>query len=412
MNRWRRGRKSNRRRKGNPGAQNYGGAGPMPQRKRIFLKAVLLPAGPAGHGGGDLPPQAGRLGVRAGRGGSGGRDACRRTAADAVAARRSATRSQPRSRCSFFAGAAFTAGAGDQMVRLMDEDAAALEAAMLTGSPESGTAPDPESIAPEAAPERLPPRPRRPRRLPPRPRSRGGPRRGCTGRGAAGRRCTDSTRPRPSLPPKLLRRPPRRRLPSRPTRPPQPLPRRSEQHGSRPHRPARPLPLRRRPRPSARRAAKASPAKKWVVKRAAAPPAKAPEVEVERGGEPTIWLNRALPGSDSGVRPAAPRLREAARRQLEEPRRRLGRRARRPPRAGRAGRRARVGPRARRARSPDGGNRRLEGRARALRPDRLRRPRRRVRRPLPLRRHRGARQRLRRRRRSSSAGRCSRPRGS
>ena len=74
----------------------------------------------------------------------------------------------------FFAGAAFTAGAGDQMVRLMDEDAAALEAAMLTGSPESGTAPDAESIAPEAAPEPAPPKPRRPNRLPPRLRPRGG----------------------------------------------------------------------------------------------------------------------------------------------------------------------------------------------------------------------------------------------
>ena len=54
----------------------------------------------------------------------------------------------------FFAGAAFTAGAGDQMVRLMDEDAAALEAAQLTGSPDAGTQPDPEAARMYAATER------------------------------------------------------------------------------------------------------------------------------------------------------------------------------------------------------------------------------------------------------------------
>ena len=52
--------------------------------------------------------------------------------------------------------------------------------------------------------------------------------------------------------------------------------------------------------------------KKWVVKRASAPPAKAPEVEVEHGGEPTIWLNRALPdptpASARLARPFAKRL--------------------------------------------------------------------------------------------------------
>ena len=61
----------------------------------------------------------------------------------------------------FFAGAAFTAGAGDQMVRLTDEDAAALEAestdpAAETPAPDAAAdpaaAPAPEqSAAPEAA---------------------------------------------------------------------------------------------------------------------------------------------------------------------------------------------------------------------------------------------------------------------
>ncbi len=50
----------------------------------------------------------------------------------------------------FFAGAAFTAGAGDQMVRLADEDAAALEAELAATTPE---APAPDAAAdPAAAP--------------------------------------------------------------------------------------------------------------------------------------------------------------------------------------------------------------------------------------------------------------------
>ena len=70
----------------------------------------------------------------------------------------------------FFAGAAFTAGAGDQMVRLADDDAAALEAASTepaaeTPAPDAAAdpaaAPAPEqSAAPEAAaPEAAAPAP-------------------------------------------------------------------------------------------------------------------------------------------------------------------------------------------------------------------------------------------------------------
>ena len=125
----------------------------MPQRKRIFLKAVLLPLGLLAMAAAifrrkpdaweyeqieeevavETPAAAPLLPARR-------RPAKRYALAAAFSAL-------------FFAGAAFTAGAGDQMVRLMDEDAAALEAASaLTGSPEAGTAPDPESTAPEAAP--------------------------------------------------------------------------------------------------------------------------------------------------------------------------------------------------------------------------------------------------------------------
>ena len=153
----------------------------------------------------------------------------------------------------FFAGAAFTAGAGDQMVRLMDEDAAALEAASwLTGSPESGTAPDPESIAPaparkqapaEAAPAESAPAEATPRGDPP-PRLHRlrppGPNRLTLSPNQGTRRQR----------PKLLHRPTRRWLPNPPTRPPQPLPRPLRVARSRPHRPARLLLPRKRRRPS------------------------------------------------------------------------------------------------------------------------------------------------------------------
>ena len=56
----------------------------------------------------------------------------------------------------FFAGAAFTAGAGDQMVRLADEDAAALEAAQLTTPPATEAELAPEDAAPAVAPAGTP----------------------------------------------------------------------------------------------------------------------------------------------------------------------------------------------------------------------------------------------------------------
>ncbi|MGH3070781.1 MAG: hypothetical protein ACRDNB_00745, partial [Gaiellaceae bacterium] len=74
--------------------------------------------------------------------------------------------------------------------------------------------------------------------------------------------------------------------------------------------------------PAARPAPAAKPkaTRKWVVKRAAAPPAQAPEVEHEHGAEATIWLNRALPDPT----PASARLTRSFAKQLVSTSRRHG----------------------------------------------------------------------------------------
>ena len=205
----------------------------------------------------------------------------------------------------FFAGAAFTAGAGDQMVRLADEDAAALEAAQLNTPPAAEAELAPEDAAPAAAPEApaetpaaeapaetaaAEPAPAEPAPAPeaspapeaaPAPVSEPAP---STAAAQAAEPVAESTEaPAPS---NVVSTAPSSRGASPQATAPRPAPA------------ARPKP--------------AAPTKKWVVKRAAAPPAKAPEVEVEQGGEPTIWLNRALPdptpASARLARPFAKRL--------------------------------------------------------------------------------------------------------
>ena len=204
----------------------------------------------------------------------------------------------------FFAGAAFTAGAGDQMVRLMDEDAAALEAASsLTGAPDD-TAPDAESAAPEAAPEAAPAdaapaeaapaEAATPEAAPAEAAPAEAPDDAAPAERAAtaGRSCSFDGR---SAGCRARRRGGCSRTGTAPST-------------ATPAAPARKAAAAAKPSTSKRApAAKASPAKKWIVKRASAPPAKAPEVEVERGGEPTIWLNRALPDPT----PASARLHRA-----------------------------------------------------------------------------------------------------
>ena len=144
--------------------------------------------------------------------------------------------------------------------------------------------------------------------------------------------------------------------------------------------------------------AKAPATKKWVLKRAAAAPAPAPEIEHahESGfGEPTVWLNRALPDPT----PASARLTRAFAHQLvavsKQSRRGLGRRPRRPPRAGRARIRSRLGHGARHDRNPAGQPEGLARCARTLGSHRLRRQRRGAGRPVPGGRDRDARHRLR-----------------
>ncbi len=192
----------------------------------------------------------------------------------------------------FFAGAAFTAGAGDQLVRLADEDVAALEAAELNAPPEVGVAPDPESVAPEAAaPEAAAPEAAAPEAAPA----------DAAPAEAAPVESAPAEEPAAEAAPEAAA--------VEPTADPAPstvaaqaaepvdevaaaaVPAPSNVVSPAPARAAAPQATASKPAP----AAKANPAKKWVVKRAAAPPAKAPELEVEQGGEPTIWLNRALP---------------------------------------------------------------------------------------------------------------------
>ena len=102
----------------------------MPQPKRIFLKAVLLPL--------SLLAMAAAIFRRKSDAWEYERieeEAAVEPLASAPARHRQTKRYALTVSFSalFFAGAAFTAGAGDQMVRLMDEDAAALsvEAANL-----------------------------------------------------------------------------------------------------------------------------------------------------------------------------------------------------------------------------------------------------------------------------------------
>ncbi|HYK06735.1 MAG TPA: hypothetical protein VEW11_03090, partial [Gaiellaceae bacterium] len=187
---------------------------------------------------------------------------------------------------------------------------AALEAAMLTGSPESGTAPDPESIGPEAAPEAAPAEAAPAESAP----AESAPADAAVPEAAPAEAAPAEAPPAAAAPIDAEAAPAPEAAPSteaalaaepadEAAAAPAPAP--SITASAAPARQAAPAPK----ASSSKRAParKASPAKKWVVKRAAAPPAKAPEVEVERGGEPTIWLNRALPDPT----PASARLHRA-----------------------------------------------------------------------------------------------------
>jgi hypothetical protein len=265
----------------------------MPQRKRIFVKA-LLPLGLLAMAAAIFRRKPDEWEYERAEAEI---QAIEPTAPAGVARRRQSKRFVHAAAFSmlFFAGAAFTAGAGDQMVRLADEDAAALEAAELSAQPaaaaelapedaaaasapaEPEAAPAPEAApqeavpAPEAAPEAAAaptPAPAEPEAAAPEPATTVAP---STAAAQAAEPAAESTAAAAPAPSNVVSAAPANRA--------------APQSTSKPTSAVRPAPAARKPTPT----------KKWVVERAAAKPAKAPELEIEQGGEPTIWLNRALP---------------------------------------------------------------------------------------------------------------------
>ena len=200
----------------------------------------------------------------------------------------------------FFAGAAFTAGAGDQLVHYVDEYAGAPEAAELTGTTEAAA----EAPAPEAAPAEAPvpeaaPAPEAAPTPEAAPEAAPAPEPAPAPEAAPAPEVSDeaATEIDPSVAPALAAEPaPESASAPAPSNVVASAP--AQQATAAASRPAasKPAP-----------AAKPKTASKWVIERATAPPAKAPEVEIEQGGEPTIWLNRALPDPT----PASARLKRS-----------------------------------------------------------------------------------------------------
>lgn len=162
--------------------------------------------------------------------------------------------------CLFFAGAAFTAGAGDQAAKLLDDDAAALEeaASIATAHVEPAEAPAEPVAVPAAEPEAeqvAEPVPAQP---------------------------AASAGPAVAEPAEELA--PAAETPAAPSNVVQQV---------------EDIPAAAAPVPAAvRQPVRAVPTKQWVVRRAEATPAPAPEIEREHEpeyGEPTVWLNRVLP---------------------------------------------------------------------------------------------------------------------
>ena len=175
----------------------------------------------------------------------------------------------------FFAGAAFTAGAGDQLAKMLDpDDAAALEAASseaLAVEPEApAAAAEVAPVAPEAAPEAAPAAPE------------------------SAPVVAESAPAAEVVPTSDTSAATDAALAAEPTAvvvATQPATSVASSHAA--HLAVAPKPQATKPAPAK---AKAPATKKWVLNRAAAAPAPAPEIDVVPGyGEPTVWLNRALP---------------------------------------------------------------------------------------------------------------------
>ena len=199
----------------------------------------------------------------------------------------------------FFAGAAFTAGAGDQMVRLAEEDVAAIEAeaaattadapaqdpaAAPAPEPAPASEPSPEASAPEvAAPEAAASEAAAPE--------------------AAAPEAAAPEAPAPSSSPAAAADPAAKSAAPAPAAAP-------SRAASAAPAPAVHAVKAAAPKPAA--SAAPAPSRKSAIERAAAAPAPAPEIEHEHG-EPTIWLNRALPDPT----PASARLTRSFAKQLK-----------------------------------------------------------------------------------------------
>lgn len=199
----------------------------------------------------------------------------------------------------FFAGAAFTAGAGDQAARLLQNDqAASAEAVEIAAASEPGTeTAEVPAAAVEAAPEAAPAPVTEPETAPaptPEPAPEPAP----------------APEPEPAAAvPAAVAEP--EQVPAVDTAASAPL----EVTGPAAAAPERVQPTA-APAPAARpvvgpQSVRPQPTRKWVVKRAAQQPARAPEIEHPQG-EPVIWLNRALPDPT----PASARLARGFARQL------------------------------------------------------------------------------------------------
>ena len=203
----------------------------------------------------------------------------------------------------FFAGAAFTAGAGDQAVRLTEEDASSIEDAQnVELAPEDAGAPAesaaPEAVAPEAAPEQAAPE-------------------------AAPVEEPAAAEPEPEAvtPAETVEAAP---APAAESASPEAA--NAAEPAEQPAAPAS-APAGQQPAPAARAVRQAKPAahapakvaKKPATAKSApatrpdAPPAPAPEIEHEHGDHPTVWLNRVLPDPT----PASARLARGFAKQLK-----------------------------------------------------------------------------------------------
>ena len=200
----------------------------------------------------------------------------------------------------FFGGAAFTAGAGDQAARLLEDDAAAVAEqaeidAAHAAQAEAAAAAEPAEAepAPAEAPASEPPPEAAPAEPAPAEET-------ATAPAPTAAEIADAiVSPAPQAAPE----------PSSVMAPAPAEPAAEEQV-------AAPAPA---PAPVAKPRPARQPTKQWVVKRAAAKPAVEPEIEHEYG-EPTVWLNRALPDPT----PASARLTRSFARQLAATSRRHG----------------------------------------------------------------------------------------